>query len=287
MRITVNGLTSIYHAGTPFEHIALHDLTTTFEPGRYYAIIGRTGSGKSTLMQHLNGLMLPTRGEVQVGDLTLAKRAKQRIIHQVKKHVGMVFQFPEHQLFDETILKDVMFGPLNMGLTEAEAESRAEKYLTLLGVPERAFGRSPFDLSGGQMRKIAIAGILAMEPEVLIVDEPTAGLDPKSHIEVMKLFKQIQKEFNITIILVTHDMNDVFEYTDEVKLLAAGELIREGRTEDILTDEKLLTDHHLEIPDIVKLTHDMEEKGVVFEKMPRSTEAFITLYREWRDARAQ
>lgn len=283
----MNGLTSIYHAGTPFEHIALHDLTTTFEPGRYYAIIGRTGSGKSTLIQHLNGLMLPTRGEVQVGDLTLAKRAKQRIIHQVKKHVGMVFQFPEHQLFDETILKDVMFGPLNMGLTEAEAESRAEKYLTLLGVPERAFGRSPFDLSGGQMRKIAIAGILAMEPEVLIVDEPTAGLDPKSHIEVMKLFKQIQKEFNITIILVTHDMNDVFEYTDEVKLLAAGELIREGRTEDILTDEKLLTDHHLEIPDIVKLTHDMEEKGVVFEKMPRSTEAFITLYREWRDARAQ
>lgn len=287
MRITVNGLTSIYHAGTPFEHIALHDLTTTFEPGRYYAIIGRTGSGKSTLIQHLNGLMLPTRGEVQVGDLTLAKRAKQRIIHQVKKHVGMVFQFPEHQLFDETILKDVMFGPLNMGLTEAEAKSRAEKYLSLLGVPERAFGRSPFDLSGGQMRKIAIAGILAMEPEVLIVDEPTAGLDPKSHIEVMKLFKQIQKEFNITIILVTHDMNDVFEYTDEVKLLAAGELIREGRTEDILTDEKLLTDHHLEIPDIVKLTHDMEEKGVVFEKMPRSTEAFITLYREWRDARAQ
>ena len=283
----MNGLTSIYHAGTPFEHIALHDLTTTFEPGRYYAIIGRTGSGKSTLIQHLNGLMLPTRGEVQVGDLTLAKRAKQRIIHQVKKHVGMVFQFPEHQLFDETILKDVMFGPLNMGLTEAEAQSRAEKYLSLLGVPERAFGRSPFDLSGGQMRKIAIAGILAMEPEVLIVDEPTAGLDPKSHIEVMKLFKQIQKEFNITIILVTHDMNDVFEYTDEVKLLAAGELIREGRTEDILTDEKLLTDHHLEIPDIVKLTHDMEEKGVVFEKMPRSTEAFITLYREWRDARAQ
>lgn len=283
----MNGLTSIYHAGTPFEHIALHDLTTTFEPGRYYAIIGRTGSGKSTLIQHLNGLMLPTRGEVQVGDLTLAKRAKQRIIHQVKKHVGMVFQFPEHQLFDETILKDVMFGPLNMGLTEAEAKSRAEKYLSLLGVPERAFGRSPFDLSGGQMRKIAIAGILAMEPEVLIVDEPTAGLDPKSHIEVMKLFKQIQKEFNITIILVTHDMNDVFEYTDEVKLLAAGELIREGRTEDILTDEKLLTDHHLEIPDIVKLTHDMEEKGVVFEKMPRSTEAFITLYREWRDARAQ
>ncbi|CAM4182068.1 energy-coupling factor transporter ATPase [Lacicoccus alkaliphilus] len=287
MNITVDGLTSIYHAGTPFEHIALDHLTTTFEPGKYYAIIGRTGSGKSTLIQHLNGLILPTEGEVQVGDLTLGKKTKQRIIHQVKKHVGMVFQFPEHQLFDETILKDVMFGPLNMGFTEAEAQARAEKYLSLLGVPERAFGRSPFDLSGGQMRKIAIAGILAMEPEVLIVDEPTAGLDPKSHIEVMELFKRIQQEFDITIILVTHDMNDVFEYADEVKLLAAGGLIREGPTEDILTDELLLTDHHLEIPDIVKLTHDLERKGIVFETVPRNTEAFITLYREWRDARAQ
>lgn len=287
MKITVDGLTSIYHNNTPFEHTALNNFTTTFEPGKYYAVIGRTGSGKSTLIQHLNGLILPTKGTVQAGELTLGKKTKQRVIHQVKKHVGMVFQFPEHQLFDETILKDVMFGPLNMGLTEEEAEERAEKYLSLLGVPKRAFGRSPFDLSGGQMRKIAIAGILAMEPEVLIVDEPTAGLDPKSHIEVMQLFKQIQEDFNITIILVTHDMNDVFEYADEVKLLAGGELIREGRTEDILTDEKLLTDHHLEIPDIVRLVHDLERKGVVFEGMPRNTEAFITAYREWRALYAQ
>lgn len=287
MNIKVNRLTSVYHAKTPFEHIALNNLTTTFESGKYYAIIGRTGSGKSTLIQHLNGLILPTKGTVEAGDLTLGKKTKQRIIHQVKKHVGMVFQFPEHQLFDETILKDVMFGPLNMGLTESDAKARAEKYLSLLGVPERAFGRSPFDLSGGQMRKIAIAGILAMEPEVLIVDEPTAGLDPKSHIETMQLFKRIQQEFNITVILVTHDMNDVFEYTDEVKLLAAGELIREGRTEDILTDEMLLNAHHLEIPDIVRLTHDMERKGMVFEQMPRNTEAFITLYREWRARHAQ
>lgn len=286
MNIEVSALTSIYHHRTPFEHIALDELTTTFEQGKYYAVIGRTGSGKSTLIQHLNGLILPTRGNVRVGDLVLKKKTKQKVIHQVKKHVGMVFQFPEHQLFDETILKDVMFGPLNMGLSQEEAKERAEKYLSLLGVPLDQIGRSPFDLSGGQMRKIAIAGILAMEPEVLIVDEPTAGLDPKSHIETMKLFKEIQQAFNITIILVTHDMNDVFEYTDEVKLLGSGKLIKEGRTLDILTDEKLLTDHYLEIPDIVRLAHDVSKKGVALNRMPRNTDEFITLYKEWRDERA-
>lgn len=286
MNIEVNALTSIYHHRTPFEHIALDELTTTFEQGKYYAVIGRTGSGKSTLIQHLNGLILPTKGDVRVGDLMLRKKTKQKVIHQVKKHVGMVFQFPEHQLFDETILKDVMFGPLNMGLSQEDAQKRAEKYLSLLGVPLDQVGRSPFDLSGGQMRKIAIAGILAMEPEVLIVDEPTAGLDPKSHIETMKLFKQIQQEFNITIILVTHDMNDVFEYTDEVKLLGSGKLIKEGRTLDILTDEELLTDHYLEIPDIVRLSHDVSKKGVKLSRMPRNTDEFISLYKEWRDRRA-
>lgn len=286
MNIEVNTLTSIYHHKTPFEHVALNELTTTFEPGKYYAVIGRTGSGKSTLIQHLNGLNLPTRGNVQVGDLMLQKKTKQKVIHQVKKHVGMVFQFPEHQLFDETILKDVMFGPLNMGLTAEAATERAEKYLSLLGVPLDQIDRSPFDLSGGQMRKIAIAGILAMEPEVLIVDEPTAGLDPKSHIETMKLFKQIQEEYNITIILVTHDMNDVFEYTDEVKLLGSGKLIKEGKTLDILTDEELLTNHYLEVPDIVRLTHDVRKKGVELSRMPRNTDEFISLYKEWRDRRA-
>jgi len=189
-------------------------------------------------------------------------------------------------LFDETILKDVMFGPLNMGLSREEAQERAEKYLSLLGVPLDQIGRSPFDLSGGQMRKIAIAGILAMEPEVLIVDEPTAGLDPKSHIETMRLFKEIQQEFNITIILVTHDMNDVFEYTDEVKLLGSGKLIKEGRTLDVLTDEELLTDHYLEIPDVVRLAHDVRKKGVELSRMPRNTDEFISLYKDWRDERA-
>lgn len=162
MRITFKNLTSIYHHNTPFEHLALNDINTTFEEGVYYGIIGHTGSGKSTMIQTLNGLLLPNRGEVQVGDILLKRKSKQKDIHQVKKHVGMVFQFPEHQLFEETVLKDVMFGPKNMGMDEAVAQEKAEYYLDLLNIDASLFQSSPFDLSGGQMRKVAIAGILAM-----------------------------------------------------------------------------------------------------------------------------
>ncbi|WP_271397450.1 energy-coupling factor transporter ATPase [Salinicoccus roseus] len=287
MRIAFKNLTSIYHQNTPFEHLALNDINTTFEEGVYYGIIGHTGSGKSTMIQTLNGLLLPNRGEVQVGDILLKRKSKQKDIHQVKKHVGMVFQFPEHQLFEETVLKDVMFGPKNMGMDEAVAQEKAEYYLDLLNIDASLFQSSPFDLSGGQMRKVAIAGILAMEPEVLILDEPTAGLDPKSHIETMALFKRIHEEMGITVILVTHDMNDVFEYTDYVKILSSGHLVREGRTTDLLTDEALLGRFALEPPDIVRLVHDLEDKGVVFDSMPRNVEQFTELYREWRAGYAQ
>ena len=287
MRITFKNLTSIYHQNTPFEHLALNDISTTFEEGVYYGIIGHTGSGKSTMIQTMNGLLLPNRGEVRVGDILLKRKSKQKDIHRVKKHVGMVFQFPEHQLFEETVLKDVMFGPKNMGMDEAVAQEKAEYYLELLSIDASLFQSSPFDLSGGQMRKVAIAGILAMEPEVLILDEPTAGLDPKSHIETMALFKRIHQEMGITVILVTHDMDDVFEYTDYVKVLSSGHLVREGRTLDLLTDEALLGRFALEPPDIVRLVHDLEDKGVVFDSMPRNVEQFTELYREWRSGYAQ
>lgn len=286
MRITFKNLTSIYHQNTPFEHLALNDVNTTFEEGVYYGIIGHTGSGKSTMIQTLNGLLLPSRGEVHVGDILLKKKSKQKDIHQVKKHVGMVFQFPEHQLFEETVLKDVMFGPKNMGMDEAVAREKSEYYLNLLSIDEALFQSSPFDLSGGQMRKVAIAGILAMEPEVLILDEPTAGLDPKSHIETMELFQRIHQEMGITVILVTHDMNDVFEYTDYVKILSGGRLVREGRTIDLLTDEKMLGRFALEPPDIVKLAHDLKNKGVVFDSIPRNVGHFAELYEKWRAGNA-
>ncbi|MFD2830827.1 energy-coupling factor transporter ATPase [Corticicoccus populi] len=287
MNIEVKQLMSTYNANTPFEHLALNNVSTTFEYGKYYGIIGKTGSGKSTLIQHLNGLLLPSSGEVSVDDLTLRKKTKQKYIHQVKQRVGMVFQFPEHQLFEETVLKDVMFGPLNIGMSKDEAEKKAVEYLHLMNIHEDDFKRSPFDLSGGQMRKVAIAGILAMEPKVLILDEPTAGLDPKSHIETMQLFKEIHQRMGITVILITHDMNDVYEYTDEVKLLSSSRLITEGSTEKILTNQSLLEEYHLDIPHVVRLTQDLRKKGVVLSRLPKNTEEFIILYEEWRDNHAE
>ncbi|MCG1010390.1 energy-coupling factor transporter ATPase [Salinicoccus sp. ID82-1] len=287
MNITFKNLTSIYHENTPFEHLALNNITTTFEEGLYYGIVGHTGSGKSTMIQTLNGLLLPSLGEVHAGNIVLRRKSRQRNIHQVKKHVGMVFQFPEHQLFEETVLKDVMFGPKNMGMDQRTAEEKARHYLHLLNIDASLFDTSPFDLSGGQMRKVAIAGILAMEPEVLILDEPTAGLDPESHIETMELFQNIHQDMGITVILVTHDMNDVFQYTDQVKILSEGHLVKEGRTDDLLTDEVLLERYSLEPPDIVRLVHDLERKGITFEQMPKNVEAFARLYEEWRTNHAQ
>ncbi|MFB9860597.1 energy-coupling factor transporter ATPase [Salinicoccus siamensis] len=287
MKLHIENLTVVYHQSTPFEHLALNNITTTFEEGVYYGIVGHTGSGKSTLIQTLNGLLLPSSGTVYAGDLALRKKTKYKYVHEVKKHVGMVFQFPEHQLFEETVLKDVMFGPKNMGLGEKEAKSKAEYYLELMNVDNSLFKESPFELSGGQMRKVAIAGILAMEPEVLILDEPTAGLDPKSHSETMRLFQQIHKDMGITIILVTHDMNDVFEYTDQVKLLSGGNLVREGRTEDLLMDSGILENNALEPPDIVRLMKDLKKKGRSFESVPRNIEDFIALYEERRSADAE
>lgn len=287
MSIQVVNLTSTYNINTPFEHLALNNISTVFEEGKYYAIIGKTGSGKSTLIQHLNGLLLPVAGEVQIDDIVLKKKTKQRDIHQVKKAVGMVFQFPEHQLFEETVLKDVMFGPLNIGMSEKEATEKAKYYLKLMNIAEHDFSRSPFDLSGGQMRKVAIAGILAMEPKTLILDEPTAGLDPKSHIETMQLFKEIHQKMGVTVILITHDMDDVYEYTDEVKLLSHSRLVIEGNTEEILTDQSLLETYHLEIPRVVKLTQDLKNKGIHLKSTPKNTHEFIHLYKEWRGGHAK
>lgn len=279
MNIHLNNVSVVYQKKTPFEFTALKDISTEFNEGKFYGVIGHTGSGKSTLVQLLNGLILPTTGEVKVGDDTLLPKTKQKVIHRVKGRVGIVFQFPEHQLFDETVLKDVTFGPINMGKSKEEAEEISKYYLKRLNVDESLFDESPFDLSGGQMRKIALAGILAMEPDVLILDEPTAGLDPLSHIETMDLFKSIHETLGITIILVTHDMNDVFNYTDEVKILSKGALAVEGNTQKLLQDETLLKDYQLEVPNVVRLVHDLRQKGYQLDEMPRNIQAFISTYK--------
>lgn len=286
MTIEFKNVNVFYHRKSPFEFQALKDITTTFDAGKFYGLIGHTGSGKSTLIQTMNGLILPTSGSVEVDGIGLTKKAKQKIIHLAKMKVGMVFQFPEHQLFESTVLKDVMFGPMNMGSSAETAEVKALKYLKLLNIPEALYEKSPLELSGGQMRKVAIAGILAMEPNILILDEPTAGLDPVSHDETMQLFYDVYKKMGITVILITHDMNDVLEFTDEVKVMSKGTLAAEGPTVDILSNQKFMEQYDLEIPHVITLIQDLESKGLELDGTPRNTAEFIKLYEEWRDRHA-
>lgn len=285
--IQVNHLTSIYYPNTPFEYTALENITTTFEQGKFYCIIGHTGSGKSTFIQHLNALMLPTRGEVIVDGVVIDRKTKQRLLNDTRKKVGIVFQFPESQLFEETVIKDVMFGPLNIGFSKEDARTSAAYYLKRLGIPKDKWEDSPFQLSGGQMRKVAIASILSMNQQTIILDEPTAGLDPKSHIEVMKLIHHLNVNEDKTIILVTHNMDDCYEYSDEVKVFYQGSLVAEGETTTLLNDCDTLQRYHLTPPKVVRLTRDLKEKGFVPNTPPRSTEAFIEHYKEWRSTHAK
>lgn len=285
--IKVNQLTSIYHHKTPFEFKALKDVTTTFEPNKIHGILGHTGSGKSTFIQHLNALLLPSHGEVILRDEVLNSKTKAKVVHRIRRSVGMVFQFPENQLFEETVIKDVMFGPINIGIDKDTARQNAEKYLSLLGIEPSDYETSPFELSGGQMRKVAIAGILSMDQDTLIFDEPTVGLDPRSHIEVMDLIYQLNREHNKTIILVTHNMDDCYQYTDTIKIFSHGKILEEGSTIDVLQDEELLTSMNLELPKVVKLTKALAQNGFKPEQPPRSSEEFIEAYQEWRLSHAE
>lgn len=282
MTIQFTDVNVFYNRKSPFEYQALKNINTTFAAGKFYGLIGHTGSGKSTLIQTMNGLILPSSGEVATDGISLQKKTKQKVIHQAKTKVGMVFQFPEHQLFESTVLKDVMFGPMNMGISEEAARERARYYLELLNIPESLLEKTPFELSGGQMRKVAIAGILAMEPSILILDEPTAGLDPVSHDETMQLFYDVYKKMGITVILITHDMNDVLEFTDEVKVMAEGQIAGEGGTLDVLTDRKFMERYDLEVPHVIQLVQDLHEKGIVLNGTPKNTAEFIQLYKDWR-----
>lgn len=286
MTIKFTDVNVFYNRKSPFEYLALKNINTTFESGKFYGLIGHTGSGKSTLIQTMNGLILPSSGTVETAGVTLQKKTKQKVIHRAKAKVGMVFQFPEHQLFESTVLKDVMFGPMNMGISEEAAREKACYYLELLNVHKSLLEKSPFELSGGQMRKVAIAGILAMEPSILILDEPTAGLDPLSHDETMQLFYDVYKKMGITVILITHDMNDVLEYTEEVKVMAEGQLVGEGRTADILTDSHFMEQYDLEVPHVIQLAQDLHKKGIALNGTPKNTAEFIELYKDWRQNNA-
>lgn len=273
-----------YQKNTPYEYQALNLVSTEFLPGRYYAIIGKTGSGKSTLIQHFNGLVKPTRGKVQVLDVTVNRKTKDKHLKSIRQRIGMVFQFPESQLFEETVEKEVLFGPRNYGLDLEAARGKALMLLGELGFDaEKVMQQSPFLLSGGQMRKIALAAILAMDPDILILDEPTAGLDPRSKAQVMALFKKLQLEEGKTIILVTHDMNDVAEFADEIKIMQGGTLIESTTPYDFFQRPDDVNALHLCLPDIVRLQRDVEAKlGIQFDKLALTEASFVAMYEEWR-----
>lgn len=268
-----------YQPNTPFASRALFDINLEVAEGSYTALIGHTGSGKSTLLQHLNGLLQPTEGKVNIDDIVIQASSKQKEIKPARKKVGVVFQFPESQLFEETVLKDVAFGPQNFGVSQEEALKIAREKLELVGLAEKNFEKSPFELSGGQMRRVAIAGILAMEPKVLVLDEPTAGLDPKARIEMMELFSHLHQEGQ-TVVLVTHNMDDVAEYADKVYLLEKGRVISSGSPQDVFQNVEFLMQHELGVPKTTEFAVKLEQRGVVFDRLPIKRQELIQMLKE-------
>lgn len=274
MGISLENVSYTYQSGTPFERRALFDMTVTIKDGSYTAFIGHTGSGKSTIMQLLNGLYLPTSGQVKVDDTIINSQSKNKEIKPIRKKVGLVFQFPESQLFAETVLEDIAFGPQNFGVSKEEAEQRALESLRLVGLSDELRDQNPFDLSGGQMRRVAIAGILAMQPDILVLDEPTAGLDPQGRKELMSLFKQLHLS-GMTIVLVTHLMDDVADYATAVNVMEKGRLVLSGTPKDVFQKVAFLKEKKLGVPKITEFALQLQEKGYSFESLPITIEEFV------------
>ena len=273
MGIALENVSFTYQEGTPLASTALSDVSLTIEDGSYTALIGHTGSGKSTILQLLNGLLVPSQGSVRVFDTLITSTSKNKDIRQIRKQVGLVFQFAENQIFEETVLKDVAFGPQNFGVSEEDAEQIAREKLALVGIDESLFDRSPFELSGGQMRRVAIAGILAMEPAILVLDEPTAGLDPLGRKELMNLFKKLHQS-GMTIVLVTHLMDDVAEYANQVYVMEKGRLVKGGKPSDIFQDVVFMEEVQLGVPKITAFCKRLTDRGVSFKRLPIKIEEF-------------
>lgn len=261
MSIRFSDVSFIYSPKTPYEYKALSDINLEIIEGSFTCLVGKTGCGKSTLIQELNALLIPTTGEVIVGDFIISSDRKRRTkrLNPLRKKVGMVFQFSENQLFEDTVLKDVMFGPKNFGVKASEAERIAKEMLTKVGIDESYYEKSPFELSGGEKRRVAIAGILASEPDILVLDEPTAGLDPIGTKEIMSLFKELNKEGK-TIILVTHDMNLVFEYADYCVVMEDGRIVKSVTPKELFLEEE--EKYSLETPLISKVAKLLIDNGL-------------------------
>ncbi|MGP0500518.1 energy-coupling factor transporter ATPase [Streptococcus pneumoniae] len=273
MGIALENVNFTYQEGTPLASAALSDVSLMIEDGSYTALIGHTGSGKSTILQLLNGLLVPSQGSVRVFDTLITSTSKNKDIRQIRKQVGLVFQFAENQIFEETVLKDVAFGPQNFGVSEEDAVKTAREKLALVGIDESLFDRSPFELSGGQMRRVAIAGILAMEPAILVLDEPTAGLDPLGRKELMTLFKKLHQS-GMTIVLVTHLMDDVAEYANQVYVMEKGRLVKGGKPSDVFQDVVFMEEVQLGVPKITAFCKRLADRGVSFKRLPIKIEEF-------------
>ena len=261
MPVTFKHLNYVYSPKSPFEYLALNDINLAIKDNSFTMLVGHTGSGKSSLIQQINALLIPSSGEVDVNGIIIDNKAKKnKRIKEVRKSVGMVFQFPEYQLFEETVMKDVIFGPKNFGVKEEDAKVLAKEALELVGIGEEYFEKSPFELSGGQKRRVAIAGILTLKPEILILDEPTAGLDPQGAREMMKLFKKIHDN-GTTIIMVTHDMDNVIRYATDVVVLSSGKIIKECKPYELFLEEDTFASLSIEEPLVITFAKEMMKKG--------------------------
>jgi energy-coupling factor transport system ATP-binding protein len=268
MDISLKNVDYRYQANTPFERLAIENVSIDIPTGVYMAIIGHTGSGKSTVLQHLNALLQPTKGSVKIGDHEIKALKKNKNLKKIRQKVGIVFQFPEHQLFEETVEKDIIFGPMNFGVSETEAKTRARIALKQVGLGEEILEKSPFDLSGGQMRRVAIAGVLAMEPNVIVLDEPTAGLDPRGRKEVMDMFYALHQERNLSTILVTHSMEDAARYADQIIIMQQGMVVKKGTPEEIFSAPVELVEMGLDVPEVVRFQLKLEKQlGTKLEKI--------------------
>lgn len=261
--LQVKNLKHVYSAGTPFEHVALDDISFSAERGEFVGVIGHTGSGKSTLMQHMNGLLKPTSGEILLdGKDIWSDKAYTR---QSRFRVGLVFQYPEYQLFEETVYKDIAFGPKNMGLSTQEVDRRVREAAGFVGVTDAQLEVSPFDLSGGQKRRVAIAGVIAMEPEILILDEPTAGLDPEGREDILSNIEAYRRAKNATIMMVSHSMNDVARLAQRLLVMNGSRLAFDGTPKEVFAHAQELLDMGLDIPEITRLFMKLQKMGLPLE----------------------
>ncbi len=260
MSIKITDLTHIYSPQSPFEKKALDNINTIIEDGEFIGLIGHTGSGKSTFIQHLNGLLKPTSGKIFIDEFDITKKDVK--LNHIRRKVGLVFQYPEHQLFEETVYKDVAFGPTNLGLSETEIQDRVKEAIDTVGLDyDLVKDRSPFELSGGQRRRVAIAGVLAMKPEVLILDEPTAGLDPKGRDEILGQIKNLYNKYKLTIILVSHSMEDIAKLANRIIVMHKGKIVMEGSPRNIFKRTDKLEQIGLGVPQITYFMKELRKKG--------------------------